>query len=88
MILAHARADAARRLAEAGIQGAARDADRILAAVLGVDPGRLRVLDRDLTTGELARLDQGIAARAAQPRSASSTPAPLPAITSSGPVTG
>ena len=65
MRLAQARADAARRLAEAGIQGAARDADRILAAVLGVDPGRLRSLDRDLTTGELARLDQGIAARAA-----------------------
>ncbi|SNR34978.1 peptide chain release factor N(5)-glutamine methyltransferase [Paracoccus sediminis] len=66
MTLAEARAAAARRLAEAGIDGAARDADRILAAVLGVEPGRLRVMDRDLTGDDLARLDRGLAARAAR----------------------
>ena len=66
MKLAEARASAARRLATAGIEGAARDADRILAAVLGIEPGRLRILDRALTDDELARLDQGLAARAAR----------------------
>lgn len=66
MNLRDARASAARRLAAAGIEGAARDADRILAAVLGVEPGRLRIIDRDLTADELARLDQGLAARAAR----------------------
>ncbi len=66
MRLAQVRADAARRLAAAGIDGAARDVDRILAAVLGVEPGRLQILDRDLTADELARLDQGLAARAAR----------------------
>lgn len=66
MRLADARAGAARRLAAAGIEGAARDADRILAAVLGVEPGRLRVMDRGLTGDELARLDQGLAARIAR----------------------
>ena len=57
---------AARRLAGAGIEGAGRDADRILAAVLGVEPGRLRMLDRDLTDDDLDRLDRGLAARAAR----------------------
>lgn len=57
---------AARRLSAAGIAGAARDADRILAAVLGVEPGRLRMLDRVLTADERARLDRGLAARAAR----------------------
>ena len=66
MRLRDARVDAVRRLAEAGIEGAARDADRILAAVLGIEPGRLRVMDRDLTDDELAQLDRGIAARAAR----------------------
>lgn len=67
MRLRDARADAARRLSAAGIEGAARDADRILAAVLGIEPGRLRVTDdRDLTADELARLGDGIAARAAR----------------------
>lgn len=66
MKLRDARADAARRLAAAGIEGAVRDADRILAALLGVEPGRLRILDRDLTADELVRLDQDIAARAAR----------------------
>ena len=65
MRLAEARILAARRLAEAGIEGAARDADRILAAILGIEPGRLRVIDdRDLTGEELARLERGLAARA------------------------
>ncbi|MCZ0960089.1 peptide chain release factor N(5)-glutamine methyltransferase [Paracoccus benzoatiresistens] len=66
MKLPEARAGAARRLAAAGIEGAARDADRILAAVLVVEPGRLRLLDRALTAEELAGLDQGLAARAAR----------------------
>lgn len=66
MRLPQARAEAAVRLRAAGIEGAARDGDRILAAVLGVEPGRLRTLDRDLTADELAQLDAGIAARAAR----------------------
>lgn len=67
MRLSQARRDAARRLAAAGIAGAARDADRILAAVLGIEPGRLRVMDdRGLTGEELARLESGLAARAAR----------------------
>ncbi|WP_374301066.1 peptide chain release factor N(5)-glutamine methyltransferase [Paracoccus sp. (in: a-proteobacteria)] len=67
MRLSEARMEAARRLAAAGIEGAGRDADRILAAVLGIEPGRLRIVDdRDLTADETARLDSGIAARAAR----------------------
>lgn len=66
MRLRDARADAARRLAAAGIEGAARDADRILAAVLGIEQGRLRIIDRDLTGDELDRLHRGLAARAAR----------------------
>ena len=67
MRLSEARADAARRLAAAGIEGAGRDADRILASVLGIEPARLRILDdRDLTADETVRLDSGIAARAAR----------------------
>ncbi|WP_207100448.1 peptide chain release factor N(5)-glutamine methyltransferase [Paracoccus shandongensis] len=66
MRLSDARREAARRLAAAGIPGAARDADRILAAVLGIEPARLRIVDdRDLTADERARLDAGLAARAA-----------------------
>ncbi|MBU3028865.1 peptide chain release factor N(5)-glutamine methyltransferase [Paracoccus marinaquae] len=65
MKLSQARAQAAATLRAAGIDGAARDADRILAAVLGVEPARLRTADdRDLSPGEIVRLDQGIAARA------------------------
>lgn len=66
MTPAEARTMAAGRLAAAGIEGAARDADRILAAVLGIEPGRLRLLERDLTGDEMRRLDQGLAARAAR----------------------
>ncbi|WP_103173063.1 peptide chain release factor N(5)-glutamine methyltransferase [Paracoccus sp. SY] len=66
MRLSEARRDAARRLTRAGIEGAARDADRILAAVLGIEPGRLRLLgDRALTGGEMDRLDRDLAARSA-----------------------
>lgn len=67
MRLEQARRDAAARLRAAGIEGAARDADRILAAVLGLEPARLRVVDdRELTGGEQALLDRGIVARAAR----------------------
>ena len=65
MKLTEARAEAALRLSRAGIEGAARDADRILAAVLSVEPGRLRLMaDQDLTPAEEDRLWAGIAARA------------------------
>ncbi|MTE00173.1 peptide chain release factor N(5)-glutamine methyltransferase [Paracoccus sp. YIM 132242] len=67
MRLSEARREAARRLTAAGIEGAARDADRILAAVLGIEPARLRIVDdRDLADDELARLESGLAARAAR----------------------
>lgn len=61
---AKARAEAAARLQAAGIDGAARDADRILAAVMGIQPGRLRHIDRELTADEMQRLWAGIDARA------------------------
>ncbi|TBN42558.1 peptide chain release factor N(5)-glutamine methyltransferase [Paracoccus subflavus] len=64
MTPAEARARAARRLSAAGIEGATRDADRILAAILGVEPGRLRMMDRTLTRDEQDRLDRDLAARA------------------------
>ena len=65
MKLSQAQADGAALLRAAGIEGASRDADRILAAVLGMEPGRLRITeDRDLTTEEAARFNKGIAARA------------------------
>lgn len=66
MRLSQARTEGAARLAAAGIDGAARDADRILAAVLDMSPTRLRVADdRTLTDAETARFLDGIAARAA-----------------------
>ncbi len=66
MKLSQARADGTARLIAAGIDGAARDADRILAAVLDLSPGRLRLVDdRALTDAEAARFQAGIAARAA-----------------------
>ena len=66
MRLSAARAAGAEALRRAGIEGAARDADRILAAVLGIEPSCLRLTDdRDLSEAELARMQQGIAARAA-----------------------
>ncbi|MBK4214563.1 peptide chain release factor N(5)-glutamine methyltransferase [Paracoccus caeni] len=64
MKLNEARTEATARLLAAGIDGAARDADRILAAVIGVEPGRLRVMDHDLTPDQQDRLWTGIAARA------------------------
>ncbi|MDO5648658.1 peptide chain release factor N(5)-glutamine methyltransferase [Paracoccus sp. (in: a-proteobacteria)] len=66
MNVAQARAWATDRLTEAKIDGAARDADRIIAGVLGVEPGRLRVMERDLTDAEIALLHDGIVARAAR----------------------
>ncbi|MFV0386769.1 peptide chain release factor N(5)-glutamine methyltransferase [Paracoccus sp. (in: a-proteobacteria)] len=66
MKLSQARAEGAARLRAAGIEGAARDADRILAAILGVEPVRLRAADDgDLSADQLDRLWHGIAARAA-----------------------
>lgn len=66
MTLTEARADGAARLRAAGIAGGARDADRILAAVLNIAPGRLRMVDdRALTDAEAERFLDGIAARAA-----------------------
>ena len=65
MKLSQAQADGAALLRAAGIEGASRDADRILAAVLDMEPGRLRITeDRDLTADEAARFNKGIAARA------------------------
>lgn len=65
MKLSQAQADGAALLRAAGIEGASRDADRILAAVLGMEPGRLRITeDRALTADEAARFNKGIAARA------------------------
>lgn len=65
MKLSQAQADGAALLRAAGIEGASRDADRILAAVLEMEPGRLRITeDRALTIEEAARFNKGIAARA------------------------
>lgn len=65
MRLSDAQAEGAGLLAAAGIAGAARDADRILAWVLEIEPGALRVTDdRPLTEDEAARYRRGIAARA------------------------
>jgi release factor glutamine methyltransferase len=65
MKLSQAQADGAALLHAAGIDGASRDADRILAAVLQMEPGRLRITeDRDLTADETAHFNKGIAARA------------------------
>lgn len=66
MTIDEARRVAAARLEAAGIVGAARDGDRILAAILDVEPGRLRIMDnRDLTESETTRLTAAISARAA-----------------------
>ena len=65
MRLSRAQAEGAALLRAAGIAGAARDADRILAAVLEMEPGQLRVTDdRDLTPDQAAAFHRGIAARA------------------------
>lgn len=64
MKLSDARAEATLRLQQAGIAGAARDADRILAAILSVEPGRLRMMsERELAPDQQARLWAGIRAR-------------------------
>lgn len=63
MKLSQARAQGAARLAV--IEGGARDADRILAAVLGTEPGRLRIMDDiDLTQDQGVAFQAGISARA------------------------
>ena len=65
MNLSQAQAEGAALLRAAGIPGGARDADRILAAVLGIEPGRLRITeDLALTDEQAARFHHGIAARA------------------------
>ncbi|MFN3276038.1 MAG: peptide chain release factor N(5)-glutamine methyltransferase [Paracoccus sp. (in: a-proteobacteria)] len=65
MRLSDAQAEGSALLRAAGIEGAARDTDRILAAVLGIEPGALRMTeDRDLTPDEAAAFNRGIAARA------------------------
>ncbi|WP_410217646.1 peptide chain release factor N(5)-glutamine methyltransferase [Paracoccus sp. (in: a-proteobacteria)] len=65
MKLSQAQAEGHALLRAAGIEGASRDADRILAAVLGIEPGQLRITeDRVLTDDEAARFNRGIAARA------------------------
>lgn len=67
MTLAEARAQARDLLRKAGIDGAARDADRILAALLETEPSRLRLVeDRELTEDQTARLYRDLAARAAR----------------------
>nr|WP_111299898.1 peptide chain release factor N(5)-glutamine methyltransferase [Paracoccus saliphilus] len=65
MKLSGAQAEGTALLQAAGIEGAARDSDRILAAVLEIEPGQLRITDdRPLTPDEAARFNRGIAARA------------------------
>lgn len=67
MRIAAARQHSAQVLARAGIDGAARDADRLLAWVLGVEPARLRLADDgELTPDQAARLDAALSARAAR----------------------
>ena len=63
--ISDAQAEGAALLRAAGLEGAARDTDRILAAVLGMEPGQLRMTDdRRLTDPERAAFNRGIAARA------------------------
>lgn len=65
MRLSLAQAEGTALLRAAGIEGASRDADRILAAVLEIEPGQLRITDdRALSPDEAARFNRGIAARA------------------------
>ena len=65
MRLSDAQAEGAALLRAAGIEGAVRDADRILAAVLEIEPGALRMTeDRALTADQAAAFHHGIAARA------------------------
>lgn len=65
MRLSDAQAQGTALLRAAGIAGASRDADRILAAVLEIEPGQLRITDdRALTDDQAAQFNRGIAARA------------------------
>jgi release factor glutamine methyltransferase len=65
MRISEAKSEAVARLIAAATEGAGRDAERILAAVLGVEPGRLRIMDdRELTEAEIVHLWRGIEARA------------------------
>ncbi len=58
-------AEGARALAAAGVAGAARDARRLLAGVLGLEAGRFALEpERVLGAGEAARFEAAIAARA------------------------
>ncbi len=60
-----AQAQGTALLRAAGIAGASRDADRILAAVLEIEPGQLRITDdRALTDDQATQFNRGIAARA------------------------
>ena len=57
---------AARRLAEAGIEGPARDARRLAAWAAGVAPGRVTLLRGEaMAPGAAARLEAAVSARAA-----------------------
>lgn len=65
MRLSDAQAQGSALLRAAGIEGAARDTDRILAAILGIEPGALRMTDdRELDADQAAAFNHGIAARA------------------------
>ena len=65
MRLSDAQAEGAALLRAAGLAGAVRDADRILAAILEIEPGQLRVTDdRALSEDQAAAFRRGIAARA------------------------
>ncbi|CAM3098524.1 peptide chain release factor N(5)-glutamine methyltransferase [Paracoccus nototheniae] len=65
MNLSQAQAEGAALLRASGIEGGARDADRILAAVLEIEPGQLRITeDLTLSADQAARFHRGIAARA------------------------
>jgi release factor glutamine methyltransferase len=64
---AEALADAVRRLAAAGIDGAARDARRLLAHALGVAPDRVTIVaPEELPPEAAARFAAAVAARAAR----------------------
>nr|WP_221247284.1 peptide chain release factor N(5)-glutamine methyltransferase [Gordonia humi] len=59
------RRTGARRLADAGVDAAAHDAAELLAHVLGVEPGRLLLIDHVAST-DADRYDEALARRAAR----------------------
>lgn len=65
MTVAEAVATATRRLAAAGVPGAARDARRLVAHVLGVEPGRVTVMAAERFDAEPA-LEAAVARREAR----------------------